>query len=210
MADGLKFTLTKESQARFSNGLKLVARVLGKDVPIVIKQLAIFASQAAKKRTVTAKKNRPVITANNAKERRMLFGGRKYAVQMWSQRQSKLRWHYVMTKEERDALKPIKYAGAARHAWSGVMAKLGKTMSSAGGTLERVAMKGSAVYETRASGHYQMTIVNRLGYAEKHTPGLTIRALASAQARFAAYYEKKLGNAIRHAFEGKPIGGVAA
>jgi len=194
MADGLsvKFDLTPESQARFRRVLRDIQENLKKRTPSLLKQLALFYAQSARKVTKIGKRNREVMKTPAAEVRR---GSPPYLMRKYYQ-DGHSNWIAITGRD--DPKREIKKRGAARQSWVGIMRKLHGNELGEFEHLRAVMQSGGRVENQSASAHSpSITVINSIKYMSKIAPGVVERSIAAAQSRLANTYLRKMGDDFR-------------
>lgn len=133
---GISFDLTAESKVRFSRCLAAIGRQAGKTAVYLLGRLTVNLLLSARKDTPVSDKLRKVLTLNTGRDRRS-WGGAKWVVFLWPPYGQKAtenrheipagmiaRRYNESQAAEKDEARRIKWSGAARGAWSGMMRRL--------------------------------------------------------------------------------------
>lgn len=188
MVDFVKITVDENSQSAFYNALRNIARLTNVSVYRLLRTLAIYSFQSARKLTPQSKTKRPVRRAT--KEEKKKFEG-KPLVMEWYEKDGTIHWTPIESRE--DGLRIIKKRGAAKNSWSALIGKLGGP-ASIETRFARVARQATMLIKESEGDKPFIVALNKMRYINKHVPEIESQAIVSAQNRLLGAQLAKLGD----------------
>jgi len=174
--------------AKFQNALHKIAEITNKSMWRLLQTTAIYAFQSARKLSPLGKKRRPVRRAT--KEEKKANKGMPLVMEWWN-KNGTMEWRPVATRD--DKARDIKYRGAAKNSWSGLIGRVGKA-EAVEAQFRNVAYNGTQMIKQREGNKPFIVALNRLGYMLKLVPTIEDQALSLAMSRVVGAEMKKLGD----------------
>jgi hypothetical protein len=192
----VKFDITPQSQAEFRKTLRKISDEYQRPIGQLLKRTAVYYAQSARKVTPISKKKREFEEAENFAQRQAW--GAKFRVGIW--RRGSFAWKPTKTRRAVNDLLPIKYRGAAKGSWTGMIKKLGGSAIAVTGVLKRVFSDGSrVVVGSKSATNRYIDTENMLGYIRKLRPGIVGESIAKAENRIVNAELRRIERAMERA-----------